>query len=246
MRQHRGWVITGGVVAAWIVCELITGSFFSATVLLIAIAALTAIVAMFCRHMGYTPDLRWPRRPASAAQQPAPDYGQSFDAFAPATPVPAPAAPLPTRHPAPAPAPVGAPAGKGQGKGPWVWREQATGLTVAEGHPVGSAMPTVAEAMLAPIPAVRLVTNGSRSETTLSGARAGRGNVELALPDVPTISREHAKLRYDDGRWWISNLGLNGIMLNGTSVDAERALSDGDTIRWGTRPDALESRVEIG
>jgi hypothetical protein len=235
MRQHRGWVIAGGVVAAWIVCDLITGSFFSATVLLIAIAGFTAIVAMFCRHMGYTPDLRWPRRQAyqayqaSPAQRPVPDYGQSFDAFAP-------------RPAAPAPAPVPEPAGKG----PWVWREEAPGLTVAEPNPVRSAMPTVAEAMLAPIPTVRLVTNGTRSETTHSGARAGRGNVELALPDVPTISREHAKLRYDDGRWWITNLGLNGIMVNGTAVEAERALSDGDTIRWGSRPDALESRVEIG
>jgi hypothetical protein len=242
MRQHRGWVITGAVVAAWIVCELITGSFLSATVLLVAIAALTAIAAMFCKHMGYTPDLRMRRREAVASGPDVPDYDRSFDAFAPASFAPAapaaPAAPLPSR---PAPAPQ-APR---PGNGPWVWREQASGLTVAEPSPVGSAMPTVAEQMLAPIPAVRLVTNGSRRETTVSGARAGRGDVELVLPDVPTISREHAKLRYDDGRWWISNLGLNGIMVNGSPVEAERALSDGDTIRWGTRPDAVESRVEI-
>jgi hypothetical protein len=227
MRNHRGWIITGGVVAAWLVCEMITGSFLSATVLLIAIAALTAIAAMFCKHMGYTPELKWPRRQPSpaapGAQWQAPDYGQRFDAFAPAASAPAP--------------PV---------DGPWVWREEVNGLTVAEPNPIGSAMPTVAEQLLAPTPAVRLVTNGSRRETTVSGARAGRGDVELVLPDVPTISREHAKLRYDDGRWWITNLGLNGIMLNGSPVDAERALSDGDTIRWGSRPDALESRVEIG
>lgn len=232
MTKHRGWVIAGGVVAAWLVCEMITGSFLSATVLLIAIAGLTAIAAMFARHMGYAPELRWPRRqpsPAEPAQwQRAPDYGQSFDAFAP---------PPASAAPAPAAPPV---------NGPWVWREEINGLTVAEPSPIGSAMPTVAEQLLAPTPAVRLVTNGSRRETTVSGARAGRGDVELVLPDVPTISREHAKLRFDDGRWWITNLGLNGIMVNGSPADAERALSDGDTIRWGTRPDALESRVEIG
>lgn len=237
MRQHRGWIITGGVVAAWIVCELITGSFLSATVLLVAIAALTAIAAMFCKHMGYTPDLRMRRRQEDTTRRDVPSYDppfDRFDAFAPAAPLPA--------RPAPAPQPAqAAPAGNG----PWVWREQASGLTVAEPNPIGSAMPTVSEQMLAPTPVVRLVTNGARTETTLSGARAGRGDVELVLPDVPTISREHAKLRYDDGRWWITNLGLNGIMLNGSPVDAERALSDGDTIRWGSRPDALESRVEI-
>lgn len=225
MRQHRGWVITGGVVAAWIVCELITGSFLSATVLLVVIAALTAIAAMFCKHMGYTPDLRLRRRQEAASGRDVPGYDPPFDRFDAFAPTAAPAAPA--------------------GNGPWVWREQASGLTVAEPNPIGSAMPTVSEQMLAPTPAVRLVTNGSRTETTLSGARAGRGDVELVLPDVPTISREHAKLRYDDGRWWITNLGLNGIMLNGSPVDAERALSDGDTIRWGSRPDALESRVEI-
>jgi FHA domain len=229
MRKHRGWIITGGVVAAWLVCEMITGSFLSATVLLFAMAALTAIAAMFCKHMGYTPELKWPRRSEDGGGQwRAPDYGQRFDAFAPA---PAGAARAPAAPPV---------------NGPWVWREEINGLTVAEPNPVGSAMPTVAEHLLAPTPSVRLVTNGSRRETTVSGARAGRGDVELVLPDVPTISREHAKLRFDDGRWWITNLGLNGIMLNGSPVDAERALSDGDTIRWGSRPDALESRVEIG
>jgi hypothetical protein len=220
MRQHRGWVIAGAVVAAWVMCELITGSFFSATVLLLSIAVLGAIAVAFCRHMGYT----WPPRRGYRQEPIREAYQPPFDAFA-----------QPQRHD---PAPE-APVNNG-----WVWREEASGLTVAEPNPSGSAMPTISEAML--VPHLRLVTNGSRSETSRSGARAGRGDVELRLPDVPTISREHAKVRFDDGQWWITNLGLNGILLNGAPVEVERSLSNGDTIRWGSRPESLESRVEIG
>jgi hypothetical protein len=34
--------------------------------------------------------------------------------------------------------------------------------------------------------------------------------------------------------------------VNGTPAWADHPLSDGDTIRWGSRPDAVTSRVEIG
>ena len=44
----------------------------------------------------------------------------------------------------------------------------------------------------------------------------------------------------------MTNLGRNGLSVNGTPVATEHPLSDGDTIRWGSRPDALVSRVEIG
>jgi pSer/pThr/pTyr-binding forkhead associated (FHA) protein len=69
--------------------------------------------------------------------------------------------------------------------------------------------------------------------------------VELMLPDVPTVSREHARFTFSDGRWWITNQGRNGLTLNGAPVAGEQPLSDGDAIRWGTRPDAPLSRVEI-
>jgi FHA domain len=114
-----------------------------------------------------------------------------------------------------------------------------SGLTVAGG------MATVMEGSLAPVPMLRLVTGSSVAETTMSGARAGRGSVELVLPDVPTMSREHARFTFSDGRWWITNRGRNGLTLNGAPVAGEQPLSDGDAIRWGTRPDALLSRVEI-
>lgn len=119
-----------------------------------------------------------------------------------------------------------------------VWQDP--GPTVAAG------MTTMMEASLPPVPVLRLVTGSSVAETRTSGARAGRGPVELILPDVPTVSREHARFTFSDGRWWVSNQGRNGLILNGSPVTGEKPLSDGDSIRWGTNPDAPLSRVEIG
>jgi len=125
------------------------------------------------------------------------------------------------------------------GPGGYAWQEPDPGLTVASG------MATVMERSLAPVPVLRLVTGSSVAETAMSGARAGRGPVELVLPEDPTVSREHARFTFADGRWWITNQGRNGLTLNGAPVAGEQPLSDGDAIRWGTRPDALRSRVEI-
>jgi len=125
------------------------------------------------------------------------------------------------------------------GPGSRVWQGPDSGLTVAGG------MATIREESLASVPVLRLVTGSSVAETMMSGARAGRGSVELVLPDVLTVSREHARFTFSDGRWWITNQGRNGLTLNGAPVAGEQPLSDGDAIRWGTRPDALLSRVEI-
>jgi hypothetical protein len=100
---------------------------------------------------------------------------------------------------------------------------------------------------LKPVPPLRLVTNGNVTETRVSGARAGRSReAELRLPEEPTVSRAHAEFTFTDGRWHITNLGLNGVTLNGTPVTGEHAISNGDSIGWGTQPGALASRVEIG
>ena len=109
----------------------------------------------------------------------------------------------------------------------------------------GSDMLTVTEAPA--IPALRLVTNGAVVQTRLSGARAGRGGAsELLLPAEPTVSRVHAKFAFTGGQWWITCLGRNGITLNGAAVAGERPVSDGDVILWGSGPEALMSRVQIG
>jgi hypothetical protein len=111
---------------------------------------------------------------------------------------------------------------------------------------VDAGLPTVMEQTLAPVPVLRLVTGDSVAQTRMPGARAGRGRVELVLPNVPTISREHARFGFSDGRWRVTNLGVNGLSVNGAPAMTEHPLSDGDIIRWGSRPDALVSRVEIG
>src|SRR6266567_5414338 len=120
-----------------------------------------------------------------------------------------------------------------------VWHGHDPDLTVRSG------MVTIMEQRLPAVPVLRLGTGSSVAETRMSSARAGRGSVELMLPDVPTVSREHAKFTFSEGRWWITNQGRNGLTLNGAPVAGEQPLSDGDVIRWGTRPDALLSRVEI-
>jgi FHA domain len=110
----------------------------------------------------------------------------------------------------------------------------------------GGGLATVAEPARSMTPTLRLITGGRVAETRLSGARAGRGAVELSLPDVPTVSREHARFTYSDDQWWVANLGMNGLTLNGASVAGEQPLHDGDVLRWGTNEQAPGSRVEIG
>ena len=124
-----------------------------------------------------------------------------------------------------------------------VWQDP--GQTVAADGTVAGGGTTVMERSVPSIPALRLVTGSSVAETRMSGARAGRGPVELMLPDVPTVSREHARFTFADGRWWITNQGRNGLTLNGAQVTGKKPVSDGDTIRWGSNPDAPLSRVEI-
>jgi len=121
----------------------------------------------------------------------------------------------------------------------------AAGLATVQVEPILSAT-TVREPERAPVPVLRLITGGSTAQTRVPGARAGRGPVELQLPDMPTVSREHARFTFSDGRWWIANLGRNGLTLNGVPLAGEQPLSNGDSIRWGMRPDALLSRVQIG
>jgi hypothetical protein len=122
------------------------------------------------------------------------------------------------------------------------------GHTHAEARSASTAtgLPTVAESAGPAIPQLRLVTGESVVQTRTSGARAGRGEVDLVLPQVPTVSREHARFTFTDGRWWVANLGRNGLTLNGVPLVAGQALANGDSIRWGIKPDALLSRVEIG
>jgi hypothetical protein len=123
------------------------------------------------------------------------------------------------------------------------------GRTCTGAVPAGAVMtglPTVAEPVSDPVPLLTLVTGACVTQTRVSGACAGRGAVDLVLPQVPTVSREHARFTFADGQWWIANLGRNGLTLNGVPLEAGQVLSDGDSIGWGRSPDAPVSRVRIG
>jgi hypothetical protein len=134
----------------------------------------------------------------------------------------------------------------------WGWSEPGPDLTIVDAHTVdphtmvdgGTA--TVLEKTVPPVPVLRLITGDMVAQTQMTGAEAGRGPVDLMLPNVSTISRKHARFAFSEGRWWVTNLGMNGITVNGAPAETEHPLSDGDTIRWGSRPDSVASRVEIG
>jgi FHA domain len=332
-RSRKRWTVAGSVAAVWLVLYLVSGSAFSATVLLAVFAAAGAIAALFLRSMGVTRDHPWIRRlasrpwrdgqavlevamrhlhdvfvitpsgslfaPNSVEIQMNPDdlvslcewmeldvviasvtevyeeqvvrYGARFptperaEVYVVADErVPRGRYHLRQGHPATAAAQREMPdAGHYMSPEPefayavpqyadadsdgWVWGEPDPARTAVDGRTVVDAGPaTVMEKTVPHIPVLRLVTGDSVAQTQMTGARAGRGSVELVLPNVPTISREHARFAFSEGRWWVTNLGMNGLAVNGMPAVTEHPLSDGDTIRWGSRPDALVSRVEIG
>jgi hypothetical protein len=235
-RSRRRWAIAGGIAAAWLALEVVTGSAISATVILLTIAVLAIATVAGLRTMGITRNHPWLRRMAYVfadesippgryrLRQGLPVGGAPYDVpdvqYEDAAPELAYAAP--SREFAEF----------------WTQAGQRPAPTMVDG------MTTVMEQGLAP--ALRLVTGSSVVQTLTSGARAGRGVVELVLPDVPTVSREHATFTFSDGRWWVTNQGRNGLTLNGAIVAGEQPVSDGDVIRWGTGQDAPLSRVEIG
>lgn len=67
------------------------------------------------------------------------------------------------------------------------------------------------------------------------GARAiDRGrDLVLALPDR-RLSSLHGRLRFEDGRWQVEDLGSkNGVFCNGTAVVERTPLEDGDVLEMG-------------
>jgi hypothetical protein len=194
---------------------------------------------------------------AGYAGPPPPGYAGP-PAMSPVPPVPSPAVPgasgyaTPPAYPLPAPvlaAPVLAgpagtgPAGAGQPEEAYPWAHD--GFTAQEPAAALTAPAPEARTVSAPTALLRLVTGGSAAETRVSGARAGRGvAAELRLPDDPTVSRIHATFTFNEGQWWITGTGLNGLVLNCKPLQGDHPVRDGDVIKWGTRPDSLTSRVE--
>ena len=355
-RSRRRWAIVGGVAVGWLLAEIMTGSVLTATVLLVAIAGLGAIVVAGLRGMGITQDHPWLRRMAARPWRDgqdvlhvamrhlsdvfivtpsgsliAPDVvelqmnpgdlaslGERMGLDVVSTSVtevyedqvvkqgarfagscrpevylvPDHAIPqgryrlrrgLPlSARPSPGPWDLPDTPGLiepqptyvdqefatamdpgGAGSVPeWGYLPPASGPGYAQpvgagydgrtrydldpGRTVMDGMATVMEQIRPAVPVLRLVTGTSVAETSVSGARAGRGPVELVLPEVPTVSRVHAIFTFAAGRWWVTNQGVNGLSVNGLPVSDKQPLSDGDSIRWGKSQDAPLSEVVIG
>lgn len=50
----------------------------------------------------------------------------------------------------------------------------------------------------------------------------------------PFVSVEHAELAYDNGRWWLRDLGsTNGTFLNGHPVTVATGIRPGDIVQFG-------------
>jgi hypothetical protein len=235
-RSRRRWVIAAVTGGVWVLLFAVTGSWIGATALLLLLAALGVACGLSLRSMGIGRD--HPR-----IRQLAGFWSDGGDR----------------------PRPAGPPPAGGRDWQPRDWSPQdwpsrdwpATGCSVPYAEALGTrAEPltsgpagamTVAEPVAPAIPVLTLVTGDTVAQTRRSGARAGRGDVDLVLPQVATVSREHARFTYADGQWWVANLGRNGLTLNGTPLaGGGHPLQDGDSIRWGMRPDALVSRVKIG
>jgi Protein of unknown function (DUF3662)/FHA domain len=76
---------------------------------------------------------------------------------------------------------------------------------------------------------------GQDKRNVLSGSRVllGRSRECDIMVNDPNVSRRHAELRSDGGRWSVVDLGsTNGIKVNGRRVD-QRELSDGDKLTLG-------------
>lgn len=62
----------------------------------------------------------------------------------------------------------------------------------------------------------------------------GRSSEALALTDN-TVSRRHAELTPDNGRWWVRDLASqNGTYVNGVRITDRVRLSEGDQVRTGS------------
>jgi FHA domain len=260
-RSRQLWAVAGGVAACWLVLAIVMGSAVSAAIVLLVLAALVAAGLGGLRALGITGDHPWIRRMTSRPWLDGDSV--SFDAqpgHYDAQPGRYDAQPgrydaQPGRYDA-QPGRYDAQPGHYAGASPeWAYSGPPHAYAEPGGYAwgmpdpdltVGGGMVTMMEPTPTRVPVLRLVTGSSVAETRISGARAGRGPVELVLPDVLTVSREHATFTFSEGRWWITNQGRNGLILNGAPIAGEQPLSDGDKIRWGASPDAPLSRVKIG
>ncbi len=250
-RSRKRWAVVAAIAALWVILSYGAGSVVAGTILLMLLAVAVAIIVVAMRSLGINRDHPWMQwldaRPRPGISEPPPSVPWRDVSEPVGYPgwreVSNPAGPVPWRDVSAPPAPAGPPQPADSVLGHA--RDGGGYVDPAAARTVVSEFVTVAAQ--ARVPLLRLLTNGQVSETRTSGSRAGRSmDAELRLPEEPTVSRVHAEFTFADGRWHVTNLGLNGVTLNGTALTGMHALRDGDSIGWGTQPGALASRVEIG
>lgn len=82
---------------------------------------------------------------------------------------------------------------------------------------------------------IRFVQTGASAEQQVTvGRQEGRPYEHVQLASM-TVSRMHATLRFQRGRWLVANLSeTNPVRLNGAALDREaRPLADGDVLELG-------------
>ena len=62
----------------------------------------------------------------------------------------------------------------------------------------------------------------------------GRSSTNDIVFDDPLVSGQHARISYEDGRYWIEDMGsTNGTSVNGEGISEKTALKDGYLIKIG-------------
>lgn len=82
----------------------------------------------------------------------------------------------------------------------------------------------------------RLIRKGERTPIVISasGFRMGRDPLsELIIAD-PEVSRLHAEIRYEGGRYVLYDFSSNGTWVNGELVAERRTLRAGDALKIGS------------
>jgi pSer/pThr/pTyr-binding forkhead associated (FHA) protein len=94
---------------------------------------------------------------------------------------------------------------------------------------------TGADEPLARAVSIIVQKTGQRYDLKTRKVKIGRGpSNQVIVPDDTFTSRNHAWITFEDGEFWLEDLGsTNGTLLNGHPVVKRQVLSSGDKIRVG-------------
>lgn len=82
--------------------------------------------------------------------------------------------------------------------------------------------------------AVRDPQKGATFPLQESGTSIGRSSSNDIVFDDPLVSSQHARIYYDERRFWIEDLGsTNGTTVNGETITEKTELKDGYLIKIG-------------